>query len=419
MIKSLVKPLQNNRGIALLVAMFAMMMMLFIAVEVSYDANVEYVVASQQVAKLKAYYAAKAGMELSLLRINLYKQAVVGLGDQLGPARGMLDMIWSFPLGWPIVLPDGVSRVEKDQISKIQKESYMDSMYQTSINAESGKIDLNDLGSPVKGIRDYTTKQILKVFETELRNNDAFNREYGGFKFEEVVNNIADWVDEDHEGRNGGDEKGAYRNYESEDARFLPPNMTFKSVEELHMVAGMKDDFYKLLAPQVTLYGIKGINVNFAPRELLESLDYTMDKKVVEAVIRRRSSPKEGGPFSSAEDFYNFIQQQGANRKSIEDLKIPILVDPELNFRISSIGLSGKSKREIMAVVYDYDTVSQRYSTLLNKEFPAGTPGGTPPAGGGNPPIGGSGSTAPTVEASGLKMKAPKGRPRIVFWEER
>lgn len=416
MIKSLVRPLQNNRGIALLIAMFAMMLMMFIAVEVSYDANVEYVVASQQVAKLKAYYAAKAGMELSLLRINLYKQAVVGLGDKLGPARGMLDMIWSFPLGWPIVLPDGVSRVEKDQLGKIQKESLMDSIYQTAITAESGKVDLNDLASPVKGIREYATRQLLKIFETEIRNSDAFNNQYGGFKFEEVINNIADWVDEDQEGRNGGDEKSAYRDREGDDVNFLPPNMTFKTIEELHMVAGMKDDFYKLLAPQVTLYGIKGINVNFAPRELLESLDYSMDKKVVDAVIHRRSSPKDGGPFSSAEDFYGYIQQQGANRRAIEDLKIPILVDPELNFRISSIGISGKSKREIIAVVYDFNTVAERYSTLLNKEFPAN---GTPPPGSPPPSPPPGGSSSPTVEASGLKMKAPKGRPRVVYWEER
>lgn len=421
MVSSLVRPLGNNRGIALLIAMFSMMLMLFIAVEVSYDSNIEYVVASQQVAKLKAYYAAKAGMELSLLRVNLYKQAVVGLGDQMGAARSMLDMIWSFPLGWPIVLPDGISRVEKEQVAKSQKESFMDSAYQTSITAESGKIDLNDLASPVKGIREYATKQLLNVFLTKVRNDQEFARMYSGFKFEEVVNNIADWVDEDQESRNGGDEKSFYRDRQGDDVNFLPPNMSFKTIEEVHMVAGMKDDFFKLLEPQITIYGVKGVNVNFAPRELLESLDYSMDQKILDAIITRRSSMKEGGPFTSAEDFLSFIQQKGGNRRAIEDLKIPLLVDPELNFRISSIGLSGKSKRELIAVVYDFETVSQRYSDLLNKEFPAQAvppPGGqTPP-----PPIGGSGSSStgtPQVEASGLKMKAPKGRPTIVYWEER
>lgn len=417
MIRTILRPLQNNRGVALLIAMFSMMLMLFIAVEVSYDANVEYIVASQQVNKLKAYYAAKAGMELSLLRINLYKQAVVGLGDKLGPAKNMLDMIWSFPLMWPLVLPDGISRVEKEQISKIQKESLMDVSYQTQISPESGKIDLNDLGSPIKGIREYTTKQLLKIFDSEVRNNQSFSSSYGGFKFEEVINNIGDWVDEDNDSRNGGDEKSYYRDYEEDVLHFLPPNTTFKTLEELHMVAGMKDDFYKLLAPRVTLYGVKGVNVNFAPKELLESLDASMTKEVVDAVLRRRNNPKEGGPFSSAEDFLNFVQQYGGNRRAIEEVKIPLLVDPELNFRISSIGLSGKTKRELIAIVFDFDTVAQRYSDLLHKEYPAqgtvATATTTPPA----PTT--PGQTQPAaVESSGLKIKVSKGRPRIVFWEE-
>lgn len=419
MIKHLLKPLQNNRGIALLIAMFSMMLMLFIAVEVSYDANVEYVVASQQVNKLRAYYAAKAGMELSLLRINLYKQAVIGLGDKLGPAKSMLDMIWSFPLMWPIVLPDGVSRVEQDQLKKIQKEALMEASYQTMISPESGKIDLNDLGSPVKGIRDFTTRELLKVFDTEVRNNQDFATKYGGTKFEEVINNIGDWVDEDSESRNGGDEKSYYRNYSEDEIHFLPPNMSFKTIQELHMVAGMKDDFYNLLAPRVTLYGVKGLNVNFAPKELLESLDTSMTKEVVEAILKRRTSPKDGGPFSSADDFLAYVQQFGGNRRAIEDLKIPLLVDPEMNFRISSIGLSGKSKHEIIAVTYDFDTIAQRYSDMFNKENPApGVNNTQQQQAQQQQQQQASKPATPAVESSGLKMKASKGRPRIVFWEE-
>ena len=421
MIKHLLRPLRNNRGVALLIAMFSMMLMLFIAVEVSYDANIEYISTSQQVNKIRAHYAAKAGMELSLLRINLYKQALVGLGDKLGPARSMLDMIWSFPLMWPIVLPEGLSRVEKDQVAKIQKESLMEASYQTVISPESGKIDLNDLGSPVKGIVQYNTQQLLKVFESEIRTNPEFARKYSGFKFEELINNIGDWVDEDKESRNGGDEVAQYRDFEGDTLKFLPPNMNFKNLEELHMVAGMKDDFFNVLAPRVTLYGIKGVNVNFAPAELLASLDQSMTKEVVSAVVARRNNPKEGGPYSSSEDFLNYVQQFGGNRRALEELKIPFLVDPELNFRISAIGLSGKTKRELIAVTYDFATVAQRYSDLLNKEFPATNPAGSqPPQGGQQPNNTGTGTSGTAkVETSGLKLKAPKGRPRIVYWEER
>ena len=61
--------LLNNRGVALLIAIFSLALMILVAMEVSYETNVEYVVASQKVNRLKAYYAAKAGVELSLLRV--------------------------------------------------------------------------------------------------------------------------------------------------------------------------------------------------------------------------------------------------------------------------------------------------------------------------------------------------------------
>src|SRR5262249_32817383 len=92
--------LRNEKGIALLIALFALTLMIFIATEVSYDTTVEYVVASQQVQRIKAYYAAKAGMEICLLRIQLYKQALVSLGSMLGPQKSMLDLVWQFPLSW-------------------------------------------------------------------------------------------------------------------------------------------------------------------------------------------------------------------------------------------------------------------------------------------------------------------------------
>ena len=80
-----------------MIALFAMTLMTFIAVEVTYDTSVDYVVAAQQVSRIKAYYAAKSGIEMSLLRIMLYKQAMATLGDTLGANKSMLDPIWNFP----------------------------------------------------------------------------------------------------------------------------------------------------------------------------------------------------------------------------------------------------------------------------------------------------------------------------------
>ena len=55
MIKKKIKnrPHKNNKGIAILIAIFSLGILTFIALEVSYETNVEYVVASQKVNRLK------------------------------------------------------------------------------------------------------------------------------------------------------------------------------------------------------------------------------------------------------------------------------------------------------------------------------------------------------------------------------
>ena len=73
----MIKPLLNQKGIALLVALVAMTLLMAIAHEISYDVTVEYVVNSQSVQRVKAHWAARSGMELSLLRIKMFQKAQI------------------------------------------------------------------------------------------------------------------------------------------------------------------------------------------------------------------------------------------------------------------------------------------------------------------------------------------------------
>ena len=74
----------NQKGLALLLAMFTLTIVSFLAMELSYQTNVEYIVNSQSIQRLKAYYAARSGMELSLLRIKLYSQVQGQYAQMLG-----------------------------------------------------------------------------------------------------------------------------------------------------------------------------------------------------------------------------------------------------------------------------------------------------------------------------------------------
>jgi general secretion pathway protein K len=70
----LISRLKNQKGIALILAMFTIVIVSYLATEIAYETNVEYLVNAAAVQHVKAYYAARAGIELSLLRIKIYNQ---------------------------------------------------------------------------------------------------------------------------------------------------------------------------------------------------------------------------------------------------------------------------------------------------------------------------------------------------------
>lgn len=388
----------NNKGMAILLALSSMAIMLILAVSVSYDTQVEYQVAAQKVNRLKAHYAAKAGVEISLFRILIYKKAVAALGDNLQKApalQGLINMIWQFPFSWPPVVTDDMNAVAKDKIQSTVKESFMDSQYATTIEGEGGKIDINDLGSPVKEIAEGTYKSVLQIFAVEVENNRSFSDKYRSERFEELVNNLADWVDEDNEGRNRGSEDQLYEQPRDSQIK-LPPNRAFRTLEELRMAAGMNDDFFNLLKDRVTVYGTKGINPNNASELVLKGLDPQINDEVVGKIIARRSNPEKGGPFRDSEDFFSFISTLGVNTKGIQGLKIPLYFDAEYNFRIISVGKQANILNEIQAITFDVDNLSQRYADYLKT----------------------INDTNHETGKAKVKFSTPKGRPTVVYWQE-
>lgn len=396
--------IRDEKGVALIMALMSLTLLMWISVELSYDTSVDYVVASNQVNQVKAFYAAKSGVELSLLRIRLYKVAMESLGSQLGDQKKMLDLIWSFPMMWPPQIPEDANVTEVDQsaIKKVVGESLMDAQYSTTITSEGSRIDVNDLGSEIETLANGTKQQLLKIFETEMDRNDDFRKKHSGVNFEELVNNIADYVDEDKEGRNGGDETSLYRDFPRTDDTEMPPNRSFITIDEINMVAGMTDDFYELLLPRITVFGVKGFNVNHASKESFMLLDPTMNEEAVNAVLKRISDPNEGGPFpveGCKKAFLDFISGYGVDVRNLEASTLPFLCDSEVNFRIESAGFYIRSQKQITAITYDMGNIVGRYTDMLQKQIEDEEP-------------------PESDERPEAGIKASKDRPSVVYWME-
>lgn len=368
------KNVKNEKGVALLMAMFCVMIMAFLAVELNFDTSVEYILSNKEYHRVKAYDAAKAGMELSLLRIQLFKNVNKQYGSQLKGQESILQMLWSLPFTWPPAIPDATSIVDKDQMKTAMSESFMDARYVAQISAEGSKIDVNDLDSMSESLRKATQEQLAKIFIQKLEmEDDPWVEKNRNFEYEELINNMQDWIDEDNISLNGGDEKSRYPDADVDAT--VPPNRPFQTMDELKMVDGMTEEVFNMLLPHVTVYGSKGINVNQANGEVLKSIDTIITDEMVTEIINRRNDIEKGGPFKDEKDLISFI---GANEQTFNPSKIPLLFGNEYNFRIKVTGEFQNVTREIIAIVYDVEAVRDQMITLLDKENEGkgGDPGG-------------------------------------------
>jgi len=404
-------PLKNQKGMALLVAIFSTMFLMMIAQDVAQEARIEFEVSAQGVKKIQAYYAAKAGVEMGLLKILLYKKAQHTIGDKLGSNKSLLDLIWNMPYAWPPTIPGNLAMVDKGLMTKAIKESYMKTQYMVSITPEGGKIDINDLGSSSETLVNATRTQLFNIFKDKLDHDEDFQEQYTESDIDDLINSLKDWVDRDKSKNSGGDEASDYREFDSDS---IPPNSEFKTLEELRMVHGMTDDLFDILKTRVTVYGTKGIQVNKASKDVLKSIDPQINDEVVEAITKHIQDAKKG-PFADLSEFESFLDNEGVYLEEFNPNHIPLLFGQELNFRITSQGIVGNLIKKIEVVTYDVDNLKENLIKALDKEDTENKPITQNP----NPPPT-STSTNPPKNTTKKKKKAPspKGRPIIIYWNE-
>ncbi len=399
---------QSRSGIALLTAMAALSLMLYISSEVSYDSLVEYSVNSQALHRMRAYYAARNGVELSLFRIKLYQQVQNLLGGTIDQA--MLDQVYKFPFAWPLPVPKEMNSIDQDGINNVVKESLMVGSYFTTIEDEGSKLDISGLGSNLKSLRETSKRQILKLFTNRLETDKAFNDKYENFNFEELINQIGDFMSSKSASFNGGDKRSAYSELGLTN---FPPNRGFRTLDEMRFVPLMNEEFFQILAPNVTIYGSKGINPNSASAEVIRSIDKGFTDEIMAELMKRRDDPDEP-PFKDANEFWSYTE--GDLRLRLEEVEkedVPLSFDTISTFRITSVGEFNGAKREIQAIVLNIEAAAANLKAVTDKAKAKEKDGedGAP-----NTP---AADEDPNKEAAKPKIKIEKGPPRIVFWLER
>ncbi len=127
-----------------------------------------------------------------------------------------------------------------------------------------------------------------------------------------LADTLADWIDADDSPRSKGAENADY--YERQDPPYRSAGRPLSSVEELYLVKGYGRDEVSRLEDFVTVYSSGKVNINTAPREVLEALSQDMTPELADRVISYRKTR----PFQQTSEIRKVsgLEQIGFNLQS-------------------------------------------------------------------------------------------------------
>ena len=366
---------RRGRGAALMTVLALTAAVGVILQKVWTDSRMEHLSARRALHDLRAKYNAQSGMELSLLRLRIFKEAKqVLIGNkQAAFFKPYLDLIWREPLVWPLPVPAEISEADRQILQKTQADSFLEGGYAAEILPEDGKLNLNLLADPVEYLRTWTALSFVAL----LQRKEAMSREDSFL----ILGKVEDWTDRNNERISGG--------LEDADAGFR--NRSFLFLEELRLIPGVTAEIYNLKSPFVTVSAAPGWNVNYAPRELLEAAGLSEDTAAAVLARTTPSSPHYS-PFSAKEDFCDFLTEQGDDLCSFfqaqYETNAMLKFDPPSNFLIRGRGFFRNSESRYEALIYDANLSLAAYKKAVEEqekinrgeEDPASKPGAGPDA---------------------------------------
>ncbi|HEX5036682.1 MAG TPA: hypothetical protein VFX30_05955 [bacterium] len=407
------KILKNERGVALMLVLGSLLILTTMVVEFAYNAHVGYDLAAAERDRLKSYYLARSGYNLARLELKFEKDIRARYANLLKNMKG--SGVTADPLCKQIPLSTGLLKglaagqipglggtatagtsgeEDSDEDSDAEEkkppkeaaaeppkgdavegsEEFLsfDGDFAVECDTEERKVNLNVFrADPLAGTASAVPGATVPVSAYELQKQLLFElmsqKEFQPIfqdkpdEIRKVINAIADWADRDDRvneapGVAGGAEDADYK------GDYKVKNGKYASTAELLLVNGVTDDLFKLLAPQVTVYGDSKINLCQATDEMIKAfvnrfiaatpgmaqISETDDSKwttIIESVHFACSEPSPAPTTVAA--------ALGPTIGAIDTRAIAVQISPPGNrfYRIESTGIVGESQAKIAAVL--------------------------------------------------------------------
>lgn len=378
--------LHRKKGAALMFVITTIAFLVVMVQQIAFDSSVESKSGSAYFHGLKAYYAAKSGMELTVLKIFIYQEVLKFLnstaqssgsplaGSVVRQAQSQLYRLWKPALVWPPLLSEDISDIAKSSIQENVQNSFFNNVsYTVHVENESSKLNLNDMASPHSPIRFWAQTTLTRLL-MHLRDKEPWlSSRYS----EQDLSDTAEEIQK-------------HLNPSSLDPSYL--KRRFINADELLMIEGMSSELLEFLTPYITVYSSGGLYLQFAKKLLIQSLSGGLNEEQAEDMTHQLdvltneealfiSSVKELEKFEE----WSFINSDEYSSEDDKNLPLRSLVfnfDAPQNFRITAQGVSGFASKSISAVIRSpYSSIKKAHFNMDRyKEKLEYKPSDTPPS---------------------------------------
>lgn len=273
---------KGQMGIAVLMVVACLAVLAPFTLSFNYQARVDWQSAINVRDEVSARQMQRGALNLSLLLFEI--QRMVFNQKQFRDFMGTMDITQVAPYLMSVFGTqdgaEGLGALVGIDTSALKDLAIEGGSFEYRVYAESGKVNVNCMANQVKaGTRDNPaarTTEALEALMAPTLYDPLFEEEKSDGQYytrTNVLEAMADYIDEDRERYDiirfrSGSSAENYR-YQQLFDPYQERNGRLDSIDELHLVQGIDDDWMAAFSHELTVYGECKINLNFASAEQL------------------------------------------------------------------------------------------------------------------------------------------------------
>lgn len=381
------KILNNQKGVALIMIMTAIIFLMAIYSEFTFESKVARIKTTNVLDKSQAKLMAESGLQLAITRLRLYVEAYNKVQSNENAKKAvspqLLNQLWEVPFVYPIPTPAGASAAFKDTVAEFEKESILEGEMRVTIQSIANRINLNQLrvsyltfnpetdtekiSSPLNLSEtaiheDVSTDQSLYFVLRNLINqksdqDEVFADKYSRINYQELISNIKYYISD--QGILAQDPFSAQASAAFQQNNITPKYGSMASSSEIYAIPGWDDELVELIKNEFSFYPSNQIDLNKLTGNLLKLLFPNLMEDDIEEFFRYKNDPQVPRYFNTIEDLKQYFVTTARNlTEEYFDNRIQLFKkqgftfssNPNL-FRIVSEGIYNRSTYTLVAIV--------------------------------------------------------------------